>query len=309
LPKMPQEYITRLVLDKQHRNMCIIKNGEVVGGICFRPFPSQDFAEIVFCAITTTEQVKGYGTHLMNHLKEYVKKINIEHFLTYADNFAIGYFKKQGFTKEITQDQSRWKGYIKDYDGGTLMECIINLKVNYLAVTQMIKSQREAVYTRIREVSNSDVVYPGLNLFKRGVKSIRIEEIKGLKEAGWKPPRKEDLDEDALTGVLKELLNSVKKHPSAWPFEKPVDRNEVPDYYDIIKEPIDLQTMEVKLKSKNHYRNPEMFITDFLKMFENCKHYNQPETVYYRCAVTLEQFFHARLRQLKVSGKLPDVAV
>jgi len=159
----------------------------------FRPFPSQDFAEIVFCAITTTEQVKGYGTHLMNHLKEYVKKINIEHFLTYADNFAIGYFKKQGFTKEITQDQSRWKGYIKDYDGGTLMECIINLKVNYLAVTQMIKSQREAVYTRIREVSNSDVVYPGLNLFKRGVKSIRIEEIKGLKEAGWKPPRKRGL--------------------------------------------------------------------------------------------------------------------
>ena len=34
----------------------------VIGGICFRPFPTQAFAEIVFCAITSTEQVKGYGT-------------------------------------------------------------------------------------------------------------------------------------------------------------------------------------------------------------------------------------------------------
>jgi hypothetical protein len=31
----------------------------------------------------------------MNHLKDYAKKEGIFHFLTYADNFAIGYFKKQ----------------------------------------------------------------------------------------------------------------------------------------------------------------------------------------------------------------------
>jgi histone acetyltransferase len=35
----------------------------------FRPFKSQKFAEIVFLAITTSEQVKGYGTRLMNKLK------------------------------------------------------------------------------------------------------------------------------------------------------------------------------------------------------------------------------------------------
>lgn len=31
----------------------------------------------------------------MNHLKEVVKTKGIHAFLTYADNFAIGYFKKQ----------------------------------------------------------------------------------------------------------------------------------------------------------------------------------------------------------------------
>lgn len=31
---------------------------KVIGGICYRPFESQEFAEIVFCAIASTEQVK-----------------------------------------------------------------------------------------------------------------------------------------------------------------------------------------------------------------------------------------------------------
>lgn len=55
----------------------------------------QKFAEIAFLAVTSSEQVKGYGTRLMSHLKEHVKTAGIRYFLTYADNFAIGYFKKQ----------------------------------------------------------------------------------------------------------------------------------------------------------------------------------------------------------------------
>ena len=31
----------------------------------------------------------------MNQLKETVKKEGVTHFLTFADNYAIGYFKKQ----------------------------------------------------------------------------------------------------------------------------------------------------------------------------------------------------------------------
>lgn len=39
--------------------------------------------------------VQGYGSYLMNHLKEYVKREGAQYFLTYADNFAVGYFQKQ----------------------------------------------------------------------------------------------------------------------------------------------------------------------------------------------------------------------
>lgn len=69
--------------------------------------------------------LQGYGTRLMNHLKEAAKLDGLTHFLTYADNYAIGYFRKQGFTKHVSMPPERWVGYIKDYDGGTLMECTV----------------------------------------------------------------------------------------------------------------------------------------------------------------------------------------
>lgn len=57
---------------------------------------SQKFGEIAFCAITADEQVKGYGTRLMNHLKQHARDVDgLTHFLTYADNNAVGYFNKQ----------------------------------------------------------------------------------------------------------------------------------------------------------------------------------------------------------------------
>ncbi|KAJ1841152.1 histone acetyltransferase, partial [Coemansia sp. RSA 2708] len=130
LPKMPKEYIARLVYDRNHSSLAIVKtDGHVVGGITFRLFEHRQFAEIVFCAVSSTEQVKGYGSFLMNNLKDYISANTLaRHFLTYADNYAIGYFQKQassicpGFTKEITLDKRLWMGYIKDYEGGTLMQ-------------------------------------------------------------------------------------------------------------------------------------------------------------------------------------------
>ena len=70
-----------------------------------------EFGEIVFLAISAQEQVRGYGTRLMNHLKDYAKNHEkLTHFLTYADNNAIGYFQKQGFTREIFLEREKWGG-------------------------------------------------------------------------------------------------------------------------------------------------------------------------------------------------------
>lgn len=36
LPRMPRDYITRLVFDPKHKNMVLVKAGQVIGGVCFR---------------------------------------------------------------------------------------------------------------------------------------------------------------------------------------------------------------------------------------------------------------------------------
>lgn len=104
--------------NSKHKSIVVIQEDRPIGGICFRTFETQGFTEIVFCALTSSLQVKGYGTHLMNHLKDYSIQRNIRHFLAYADQFAIGFFKKQGFSKDIKVARPVYAGmfiYIKFY--------------------------------------------------------------------------------------------------------------------------------------------------------------------------------------------------
>ena len=49
----------------------------------------------------------------------------------------------QGFTKGTTSPKEMWYGYIKDYDGGTLMQCEIHDEVNYLDIPGMVRVQRK----------------------------------------------------------------------------------------------------------------------------------------------------------------------
>jgi histone acetyltransferase len=74
LPKMPKDYIVRLVFDRRHRCLAIRRGNVIIGGICYRAYPPQRFAEIAFCAISSTEQVRGFGTRLMNELKQLVQQ-------------------------------------------------------------------------------------------------------------------------------------------------------------------------------------------------------------------------------------------
>ncbi|KAK3280202.1 hypothetical protein CYMTET_11945 [Cymbomonas tetramitiformis] len=314
LPNMPKEYIVRLLFDMKHESMIAIKGGTVVGGITFRTFIRQGFSEIAFCAVTATEQVKGYGTRLMNHLKEFARERHkVTHFLTYADNNAVGYFIKQGFSKEILLEREKWHGYIKDYDGGTMMECALSAAISYTDFPRMIRQQREAVDAKVCELSSSHLVYPGLKVWKghgsRANEKISHppEKIAGLKEAGWAPSpppwriilpangNHVEPTRSAMHQLMNEVHFAAVDHPDAWPFLEPVDGREVPDYYDIIKDPVDLACIKRRLGTQEYYIALEIFAADFRRMFENCRIYNAPDTVYYKCATRLEQFFESKL--------------
>lgn len=122
----------------------------------------------------------------MDHFKAHIRNTypDIMHFLTYADNFAVIFFKKQGFSKDITLDRSKWAGYIKDYEGGTIMQCTMLRKVDYLDKVNILTQQREAVIARIREKSKSHVIYKGLPQFQEGaLEGIAVDpkDVPGLR--------------------------------------------------------------------------------------------------------------------------------
>lgn len=117
-------------------------------------------------------------------------------------------------------------------------------------------------------------------------------------------------------------MNKLQNHSSSWPFLKPVDKREVPDYYDVIKDPIgesfyhfsilnlalksfdsDLETIEKRVKRGNYYIAKEIFLADVKRMCENCRLYNREDTEYFKCANDIENEFVKRGRHFR---KLED---
>ncbi|XP_023813717.1 LOW QUALITY PROTEIN: nucleosome-remodeling factor subunit BPTF-like [Oryzias latipes] len=99
---------------------------------------------------------------------------------------------------------------------------------------------------------------------------------------------------------LKRILRSLQSHKMAWPFLEPVDPHDAPDYYRVIKEPMDFSTMETHLQ-KAITRKLTEFVADVTKIFDNCRYYNPNDTPFFQCAEVLEAFFVQKLKGFKAS--------
>lgn len=314
LPNMPKTYISRLVFDRRHKSVVIKrKNGKVLAGITYRPFHDKNFAEIAFCAVAQTLQVSGFGTRLMNWTKHYAReKDGMEYFLTYADNAAVGYFAKQGFTKFQTMPKDRWFGYIKDYDGGTLMECYIHPSLPYSDIPCMIETQKKYLEQDVQEMSKANIVYPGLedHWQKDGNGKIDLDDIPGVVESGWTAishAASHPNYQIKLNGKFVEpngenlktfqmfLLDGISKEETSWPFLEPVNIKEVPDYLDLVKDPIDISTIRKHVEAGKKYITMDIFVADVMRIFKNARIYNGQESVYYKHAQKLLAVFNQLL--------------
>ncbi|CAH1169684.1 unnamed protein product [Phaedon cochleariae] len=103
--------------------------------------------------------------------------------------------------------------------------------------------------------------------------------------------------------ALQELLAEVMKQEEAWPFLRPVQKTEVPDYYDVISKPMDFGTIKYKL-NMGQYREDSELMRDVVLVFENCNTYNDTDAEVYRCGVKLLKFFEKRAKDLGL--KLPE---
>ncbi|KHJ92892.1 Bromodomain protein [Oesophagostomum dentatum] len=107
--------------------------------------------------------------------------------------------------------------------------------------------------------------------------------------------RDSDLASRAKIEELEKLIREAMREPYAWPFLEPVDKREVPDYYNVITRPMDLRTMINKIK-QHVYDTPEEVRSDAYLIIANCKEYNEEGSEIYDCAEQLEDFFQDRFQ-------------
>lgn len=111
-------------------------------------------------------------------------------------------------------------------------------------------------------------------------------------------PLLDDNDQVALSFILDNVANNkLKSIPEAWPFLKPVNKKLVKDYYNVIKRPMDLETISKKV-SAHKYHSRHEFLRDIEQILENCTIYNGKDSPFTNkaellmkvCKETLEEY-------------------
>nr|XP_022295797.1 protein polybromo-1-like isoform X15 [Crassostrea virginica] len=113
---------------------------------------------------------------------------------------------------------------------------------------------------------------------------------------------------------LQEMYDAVSNYQDAkgrdlaLPFLKLPLKTDYPDYYEVIKKPIDMQKILLKMQ-QNQYESIEDMTADFVQMFDNACKYNEPDSLIYKDALTLQRLVLEKKMELADDGTndVPDV--
>ncbi|XP_073286930.1 uncharacterized protein, partial [Primulina huaijiensis] len=97
------------------------------------------------------------------------------------------------------------------------------------------------------------------------------------------------------------ILQRLQKKDTRGAFSEPVDPDELPDYHEIIKQPMDFGTVNKKLDS-GAYRSLEELEADVLLICSNAMTYNPPDSIYYRQARSIQDLAMRDFENLRHEG-------
>lgn len=97
---------------------------------------------------------------------------------------------------------------------------------------------------------------------------------------------------------LEDVLSQLQAKDNQKIFAEPVNIEEVADYLNFIKEPMDFSTMRKRILG-NYYNNFSKFEYDFNLIISNCMKYNNKDTIYFKAAVKLKEQGGVIIRQAK----------
>ncbi|KAL4648694.1 CREB-binding protein-like isoform X3 [Arapaima gigas] len=102
--------------------------------------------------------------------------------------------------------------------------------------------------------------------------------------------------EELRQALMPTLESLYRQDPESLPFRQPVDplRLGIPDYFDIVKNPIDLSTIKRKLDT-GQYQEPWQYVDDVWLMFNNAWLYNRKTSRVYKYCSKLAEVFELEI--------------
>ncbi|GIY37261.1 hypothetical protein CEXT_380641 [Caerostris extrusa] len=98
--------------------------------------------------------------------------------------------------------------------------------------------------------------------------------------------------------LCERVLLEIMCHPDSPPFGQRVGKK-VANYYKIIKKPMELETMRIKISPNHfeHYKSVKEFIDDMILILANCYTYNPKGTQVYNAGKVIEEVFRNLLKK------------
>lgn len=94
---------------------------------------------------------------------------------------------------------------------------------------------------------------------------------------------------------LESIRSQVESRPAVQPFMKPVNRRVLPRYYELISNPIDLQTIRDKI-SRYEYRSSDALVKDFELMKSNAIKFNTEASPIAQEAIAIYDFIRDQVQ-------------
>uniref|UniRef100_A0A3Q1CES4 Transcription initiation factor TFIID subunit 1 n=1 Tax=Amphiprion ocellaris TaxID=80972 RepID=A0A3Q1CES4_AMPOC len=100
-------------------------------------------------------------------------------------------------------------------------------------------------------------------------------------------PLLDDDDQVAFSFILDNIVTQkMMVVPDSWPFHHPVNKKFVPDYYKVIVNPMDLESIRKNI-SKHKYQNRDAFLSDISLIHTNSIKYNGSDSPYTKTALEI----------------------
>uniref|UniRef100_A0A0N5B8J3 histone acetyltransferase n=1 Tax=Strongyloides papillosus TaxID=174720 RepID=A0A0N5B8J3_STREA len=106
------------------------------------------------------------------------------------------------------------------------------------------------------------------------------------------PVEEKIFTQQELASAFLPLMEQLESTPEGYPFKDPVDPDllGIPDYFDVVKRPMDFYTIKKKLNEGN-YKTPWDVVDDVWLMCENAWLYNKKNSKVHKCCTKINEYF------------------